>query len=196
MLGLDLERKSTQLDRRLARRSPMKTLQQHLTQYAGYHRDPRNIATHFVGIPMIVLAVQILTARPALELGGLALLPMHLVALGAMLFYLRLDLRFAVAMAAFLAPGLWIAPRLAAESTGVWLGAGLGMFFVGWVFQFVGHYFEGKKPAFVDDLVGLLVGPLFVVAELGFMLGLRAEVKQHIEAEVGPTRVRTGPAAA
>lgn len=174
----------------------MKTLEQHLTQYAGYHRDPRNIATHFVGIPMIVLAVQILTARPALELGGLALLPMHLVALGAMLFYLRLDLRFAAAMAAFLAPGLWIAPRVAAESTGVWLGAGLGMFFVGWVFQFVGHYFEGKKPAFVDDLVGLLVGPLFVVAELGFMLGLRAEVKQHIEAEVGPTRVRTGPAAA
>lgn len=43
----------------------MKTLVDHLSQYANYHRDPRNIATHFVGIPMIVLAVTILLSRPA-----------------------------------------------------------------------------------------------------------------------------------
>ena len=35
----------------------MKTLEEALSHYAGYHRDPRNIATHFVGVPMIVLAV-------------------------------------------------------------------------------------------------------------------------------------------
>src|SRR3546814_9523920 len=34
----------------------------------------------------------------------------------------------------------------------VWLGSGLGMFVLGWVIQFVGHYYEGRKPAFVDDL--------------------------------------------
>ena len=34
-----------------------------LIQYARYHRDPRNIATHLVGIPMIVLAVAVLLAR-------------------------------------------------------------------------------------------------------------------------------------
>jgi uncharacterized membrane protein YGL010W len=64
----------------------------------------------------------------------------------------------------------------------------LGLFFVGWVIQFIGHYFEGKKPAFVDDLVGLLVGPLFVVAEVAFALGLRAELEQSITAEAGPLR--------
>ena len=42
----------------------MKTLVDHLSQYASYHRDPRNIATHFVGIPLIVLAVTILLSRP------------------------------------------------------------------------------------------------------------------------------------
>jgi uncharacterized membrane protein YGL010W len=31
----------------------------------------------------------------------------------------------------------------------------MGLFFVGWLFQFSGHYFEGRKPAFVDDLIGL-----------------------------------------
>ena len=29
-----------------------------MAQYAAYHRDRRNIATHFVGIPLIVIAGQ------------------------------------------------------------------------------------------------------------------------------------------
>jgi hypothetical protein len=49
---------------------------------------------------------------------------------------------------------------------GPWLGWGLGFFIVGWLVQFVGHYYEGRKPAFADDLVGLLVGPMFVVMEM------------------------------
>lgn len=28
----------------------MKTLEVQLSNYAAYHRDPRNIATHFIGI--------------------------------------------------------------------------------------------------------------------------------------------------
>jgi hypothetical protein len=35
----------------------MKSLVDHLSQYAAYHRDPRNIASHFIGIPLIVVAV-------------------------------------------------------------------------------------------------------------------------------------------
>ena len=42
----------------------MKTLVDHLAQYAAYHRDRRNIASHFIGIPMIVLAVAVLLSRP------------------------------------------------------------------------------------------------------------------------------------
>ena len=35
----------------------MRTLTQQLAQYAEYHRDRRNIATHFIGIPLIVLSL-------------------------------------------------------------------------------------------------------------------------------------------
>ena len=42
----------------------MKSLVDHLSQYAAYHRDPHNIATHFVGIPLIVIAVATLLSRP------------------------------------------------------------------------------------------------------------------------------------
>jgi uncharacterized membrane protein YGL010W len=64
------------------------------------------------------------------------------------------------------------------------------MFVVGWVIQFVGHHYEGRKPAFVDDLTGLIVGPLFVVVEAGFLLGLRSELKQAIEERAGPVALR------
>jgi uncharacterized membrane protein YGL010W len=168
----------------------MKTLIDHLAQYAAYHRDRRNIASHFIGIPMIVLAVTVLLARPSVELAGLWLSPATLVALLATLFYLRLDLRFGLLMGALLSLCLWAAAGLAAQSTGVWLGSGIGLFVLGWIIQFVGHYYEGRKPAFVDDLMGLVIGPLFVVAEAAFLLGLRREVEQAVVQRAGPTCIR------
>jgi uncharacterized membrane protein YGL010W len=54
--------------------------------------------------------------------------------------------------------------------------------------QFIGHHFEGKKPAFVDDIMGLAIGPLFVLAELSFELGFRNRLKKEIERRSGPIR--------
>ncbi len=50
-----------------------------LSQYAEYHRDRRNIMSHFIGVPMIVFAVGILLARPAFALGDAVLTPAWLV---------------------------------------------------------------------------------------------------------------------
>ena len=41
------------------------------------------------------------------------------------------------------------------------------MFTVGWTFQFVGHFFEGKKPTFVDDKRALLIGVLWCLEKYG-----------------------------
>ena len=61
---------------------------------------------------------------------------------------------------------------------------------VGWAIQYVGHWYEGRKPAFTDDIVGLLVGPMFVVLEalatMGLFKGLIAEIERH----AGPTYIR------
>ena len=85
-----------------------------------------------------------------------------------------------------LACGQW----LAAQSTITWLASGIGLFVVGWVFQFVGHMaYEHRKPAFVDDLVGFLIGPLFVLVEMLFGFGWRPALREAIEAEVGATRI-------
>ncbi|KVC63715.1 hypothetical protein WI72_01590 [Burkholderia ubonensis] len=165
----------------------MKTLEDHLSRYAAYHRDARNIATHLVGIPMIVFAVEVLLSRPAFGApAGIALSPALLLTIAFVVFYLRVDLRFGAVMTALFALGLWAGQTLAALPTARWLGIGIGAFVVGWIVQFVGHWFEGRKPAFVDDLVGLMVGPLFVVAEVAFFAGLRGEVRRAVEERAGP----------
>jgi uncharacterized membrane protein YGL010W len=168
----------------------MKTLVDHLAQYAAYHRDRRNIVTHFVGIPMIVLAVTVLLSRPGFSLAGLWLSPALAVALVTTLFYLRLDFRFGVVMGALLGLCVWFGAGLAVGGTALWLSAGLGLFVAGWIIQFVGHFYEGRKPAFVDDIMGLMIGPLFVVAEAAFLLGLRQDVEHEVVQRAGPTCIR------
>ncbi len=169
----------------------MTTFVQHLSKYAAYHRDKRNVVTHYIGIPMIVAGVATLLSRPAfMHVDGVALTPALIVVAVTALFYLKLDIRFGIAMSLFLAACLWLGQLLAVQTTAVWLSCGVGLFVVGWVFQFVGHYFEGKKPAFVDDIMGLAIGPIFVAAELAFDLGLRKEVQDAVEARVGPTFIR------
>jgi uncharacterized membrane protein YGL010W len=172
----------------------MRTLTEQLSQYAAYHRDRRNVATHFIGIPMIVLALGVLLSRPSWSLGttNIELTPAWIVFAAATLYYLLLDVPLGIGMAlvsvACAAFGQWCA-RL---STPAWLAAGAGLFVAGWVFQFIGHVrYEHRKPAFVDDIVGLLIGPLFILAELLFGLGLRASLHKAIEARLaGDTQSR------
>ncbi|PMV83534.1 hypothetical protein C1X33_33520, partial [Pseudomonas sp. GW460-E13] len=165
----------------------MKSLVDHLSQYAAYHRDPRNIASHFIGIPLIVVAVAVLLSRPQWVGGWVS--PAVLLALASAWFYLRLEVRLGVLMTVLLGLCVWAGQVLAQQNTLVWLSSGIGMFVVGWAIQFVGHHYEGRKPAFVDDVTGLIVGPLFVVVELAFLLGMRRDLKEQIEARVGGVRV-------
>lgn len=159
----------------------MKTLLDHLAQYDSYHRDARNVATHYLGIPMITVAVFILLSRVRWMLGEVPLSPALLLALGSGFFYLRLDVRLGVVMAVIMAGLVWLGHGVAAQATAVWLGWGAGLFVVGWLLQLLGHYFEGRKPAFVDDLAGLLIGPLFVVVKLAFAVRLCSDVQAALQ---------------
>jgi uncharacterized membrane protein YGL010W len=169
----------------------MKSLEDQLSNYAAYHRDRRNIATHFVGVPMIVMAVAVLLSRPVLPVGGFSLSVAVLANALTTLYYLRLHLGLGVLMGVLLALCGVLGAWAAAQPTPVWLAIGVGGFVVGWIIQFVGHIWEGRKPAFVDDVMGLIIGPLFVTAEALFMAGLLPQLKATIEARAG--RTRSGP---
>lgn len=157
-------------------------------QYAAYHRDRRNIATHFVGIPLIFMSLALFVVHPLL---GEVTWAWGLWLLTSVWYLTRGNLLLGVATAGV--NGVWVALAhglaLQAPAWGLapWSLA-LALFVIGWLFQFVGHYWEGRKPAFVDDMVGLLVGPMFVVAEWLMMLGLLTGLRGQVETEVGPTR--------
>ncbi len=162
-----------------------------LRQYAEYHRDRRNIVTHFVGVPMIVFAVGVLLARPAFTLGGMALSPAWLVfALVALWYLTRGETLLGLAVSIGVGALLLLAHRVSEGSVTQWLSWGVSFFVVGWLIQFIGHYYEGRKPAFADDIVGLLVGPMFVAMEMLSQLGLFKRLIADIERHAGPTMLR------
>jgi uncharacterized membrane protein YGL010W len=162
-----------------------------LSQYAEYHRDRRNIVSHFVGVPMIVFAVGVLLAHPSFVLAGLVLTPAWIAfALTAAWYLSRGDLGLGVAVSGMVGALIFLAHGVAGGGVASWLAWGVGFFVVGWVIQFIGHWYEGKKPAFVDDIVGLLVGPMFITAEALFSVGWNKPMLAEIERRVGPTMLR------
>src|SRR5258707_15326281 len=102
----------------------MKTLEQNLTQYAAYHRDRRNIATHFAGVPMIVFAIVLALATAVVSVGPVAITMSAVLSIPACVYYFRLDLTFGLTMAlvlfAMCAGASEITARLATGAT-LWL---------------------------------------------------------------------------
>ena len=169
----------------------MRSLEQNLTQYAAYHRDRRNIATHFAGVPMIVFAIVLALATVSFPVGTVVVTLAALTCLAASIYYFRLDRLFgatlAVALFAMCAAASEMTHRLGTSPALAWAAA---IFAAGWALQFLGHRFEGMKPAFFDDAKQLLIGPLFVCAEAYFLLGARPQLRRYIEDRVGPTVAR------
>ena len=169
-----------------------------MVQYAHYHRDRRNIFTHLIGIPLIVMAVGMLLMYPVFTVGDYWFTLAGAFWLLSSLWYLSrgswllalatVIVNGALMWAAYRTP-VWVAwlgwPVL--QDQPVWL-LGLAVFFIGWVIQFIGHWFEGRKPAFVDDVVGLLVGPMFVVGEVLMSVGLLRRMHHDIQRLAGSTR--------
>ena len=150
-----------------------------LAMYSSYHRDERNRATHFIGIPAIVFSILVPLAL-ARTAGGIS--AAMVVAVLAVIGWVALDrvigLAMAVVMLAMLLVAEWIARTYG--STTAWIV--FAVFFVGgWIFQLVGHMWEGRRPALADNLFQAFIGPMFIMAEVLIALGLKPELKTVIE---------------
>ena len=149
-----------------------------LTTYASYHRDARNRATHFIGIPAIVFSILLpMALLRAGEISGAMV-----VAALALAGWIVLDRVISLAMAVVLLPMLVVAEWIARAygNTTVWIL--FAMFFVGgWVLQLVGHAWEGRRPALADNLFQAFIGPMFLMAEVLIALGLKRDLKAAID---------------
>jgi len=129
-----------------------------LADYGSSHRTRGNIACHALGITLIVFGVLVMLHGIRIT-GPWTASEALLVAVS--LYYLALDVPLGLATAAAA-----ITLDLAARAVPRWEW-GAAAFVVGWIFQGIGHaVYEKKSPAFLRNLVHLLVGPAFLVNEL------------------------------
>lgn len=151
-----------------------------LASYASVHRDRRNKATHFVGIPVIVFSLLLILCLWRVELGGRDW-PLSLgVAIVAVLGWMALDLGVGILMGLLMVPA-WYAAEALAGSLGsppaIW-GAFAVLFVGGWILQFLGHHYEGKRPALIDNIFQAFIGPMFLVAETLVAMGQRHDLAE------------------
>jgi len=159
----------------------MKTLEQQMAFYAAYHRNRWNRATHFVGVPLIIFSLLIATAWLRLPVGEFELTGAMVFAALVLAYYYALDVPFAVAMTAFIAPVLHAADIVARMEWKTGLAVFIATFVGGWALQLVGHVFEGRKPALADNFLQIFVAPIFLAAEIAFALGLRRGTQRRVE---------------
>ena len=151
-----------------------------MATYAAYHRDPRNRATHFVGVPLIMLAILVPLSWIRVEVSGFGITAAMVLAAAVLAYYFVLDVALALAMLAVLGALIWLAELIAAAGTAqawAWFGA---LFVGGWILQLVGHVFEGRRPALVDNLLQIFVAPIFLMAEVFFALGYKPELRRRL----------------
>ena len=127
----------------------MKTVSEWLDEYSESHQNKTNKLIHWVCVPTIFFSIVGILAHFS------ALLTTLLLVL-SFIFYARLDLVLAVAMAALMLVMAWLIYVLP-----VGMGFYIAIFVLAWIGQFYGHKVEGKKPSFFKDLQFLLIGPVW-----------------------------------
>lgn len=159
----------------------MKTLEDQMAFYAAYHQDARNQASHFIGVPMIILSLFIPLAWLRVDIGGVPLTAAMLFAGVVLLYYFLLDAALALAMLVINAALIWAGHQIAGQGAGqgwAWFAV---LFVGGWIIQLVGHVFEGRKPALADNLFQIFVAPIFLAAEVFFVLGYKPELQKRMQ---------------
>lgn len=145
----------------------MKTVDQWLAEYGESHCNLINKGLHWICVPVIVVSLvgllwslpvphAMARVSPWLNWGTLLLL-------AALLYYLWLSRSLAAGMAVFVAVVILTIVGLSRLPISLWVICG-ALFVIAWIGQFIGHYYEGKRPSFFKDIQFLMIGPLWLLS--------------------------------
>jgi len=159
----------------------MTPLEQQMAFYIRYHHDPRNKATHFVGVPLITFSLFIPLSWLAVEVSGVQVTAAHLLVAVVLAYYLYLDAGLALALVLVVAALLYAAQSVAGLGYATGWAVFAAAFVGGWILQLVGHWFEGRRPALVDNIWQIFVAPLFLMVEALALLGWKRNLLRRAE---------------
>jgi uncharacterized membrane protein YGL010W len=155
----------------------MRTAVQWLDDYGDSHRNHTNKALHWICVPVIAWCVLgllwslpvpggIRSLHPALNWASLAVT-------AALLYYSVLSVRLALGALPLLLVMLWSIDLIERSSPLPLWSICVALFVAAWIGQFIGHAIEGKRPSFFKDIQFLMIGPLWLLADVYRRLGIR-----------------------
>ena len=140
----------------------MSVLTRLLESYEKNHQNPINEAIHIIAIPLIMFSILGMTAAFDIFL--------EYILVGIVFFYyLKLSKTAALLMLVWLLIYLGLVVLLKPYIIEI----SILLFAFGWILQFLGHFIEGKRPSFFEDLRYFLIGPLFVVQRVISKFGIK-----------------------
>jgi uncharacterized membrane protein YGL010W len=155
----------------------MRSAAEWLDDYAVSHRHPTNKALHWICVPVIVWCVMgLLWCIPTPEAIH-AQVPFAnwaaLAVAAALVYYAWLSVPLALGALPVLLVMLWSVGEVARFSPlPLWIVCAV-LFVLAWIGQFIGHAIEGRRPSFFKDVQFLLVGPLWLLADVYRRAGVR-----------------------
>ena len=142
-----------------------KSFDEWMEAYGRDHQNPTNKLIHKFCVPLILFSVLGLlwsVKLPIVE-SSFSNLSM-LVAIGGLLFYLKLSQLYFVMMLVKVSLMIYLITLISHEAW--FLNMCIGIFVAAWIGQFIGHKIEGQKPSFLEDIVFIMIGPLWVCKSL------------------------------
>ena len=139
----------------------MRNVDQMFERYSEFHRNPTNKAIHWVCVPLIVWSLLGM-------LWAVSPIAAYVAVAAAMLFYAWLSPSLAVGMLGVLMLMIYPLTLLGGRV----LVVCVAVFIAAWIGQFAGHLIEGRKPAFIEDIRSLLVGPAWLLGFIYRRLGI------------------------
>ena len=156
----------------------MRKVDQLFNEYGESHQTTFNKRIHYVCVPAIFFSLIGLLSCIPFEMNSIqgAMVPyLHwgtiFIGLG-LLYYLRLSFSLSIGMLLFSALVIWGNYHLSELNLLPYWAVSVIIFVVAWIFQFIGHNHEGKKPSFLKDLQFLLIGPGWILAKVYKSLGI------------------------
>lgn len=142
----------------------MKSIHLWLAEYSDSHRHPVNKRLHWLCVPPIVITV--FGFLRALPVGDGLVNAATVTGLLTLIYYALLSWRLMLGLVPVTAAVLLLVDASHA-ALGPWhLPLMFGIFVLAWIGQFVGHRVEGKKPSFFKDVQFLMIGPLWLLADV------------------------------
>lgn len=153
----------------------MSKIENLLNQYGESHQNKTNKLIHWIFVPLIYVSV--IGLLWCIKLGdalilGTQLNAAMLISTLVMIYYFKMNFRLAIGMLLLTVLSFFFSEAIELIVFGrLWMVM-LGIFIISWVFQFIGHGIEGKKPSFAQDLQFFLVGPMWIIGALFRKLGI------------------------